>query len=761
MTTRIQTPNKRPTSQNITALLPSILSSLSFGIVAGLLTVFLEVSIAALIFSGRLESFVGLGTGFFLFGALVMGLIVGLMSFFKPVIIYPQEAPVAILAIIAASLSASMSAASNETLFATVVATIMVSTMVTGLCFWIMGRLHLGQLVRFIPYPVGGGFLGGTGWLLVTGGISVMTDTPLGPALFSLEVLEHWLPGLLFAVALVFILRRFSHFLLLPSLLIGGIGLFYLAIFMITGSFSGAAAAGWLLGPFPTGRLWEPETLLIITQADWTAVFSNILHMSTILLVSVISLLLNASGLEIITRTDIDLDKELQSVGIANIAAGLGGSPAGFHSLSLSALGHQLGVNSRLGGILAAGLVGIVLLLGADMLSLFPKLIAGGFLIYLGFSFLEDWVYETWFKLSWIDYLLIWVILLMVVFVGFLEAVGLGIVVAIGLFVLDYSRIDAARYVLTGAERRSSVIHPPLYEQLLERRGEQIYLLVLHGFLFFGSAHQLIKRIRTRLENPELPKPRYLLLEFRLVTGIDSSATFAFTRLLQLLQGHNVQVVVTQQSETVGQLWKQAFLHEASELVPPTFASLDDGLAWCESQIIDAFVSVGLDAQAKSFLAQVAAELQQDAPTVDWLNHLNPSQPPTELPGLTLLKNRMARIELEAGQPIVRQGQQADGLYLLETGRAIIQKGDDAKATMSGALKQSVLIGGEEWYAKRPFANTILTTEPSTVQYLSEATLKQLAQEAPDVAIAIHRVMAAHLSRKLFRANHLVEALEK
>ena len=46
--------------------------------------------------------------------------------------------------------------------------------------FLLLGRLHLGQWIRFVPYPVVGGFLAGTGWLIIRGSFRVMVDAPLG-----------------------------------------------------------------------------------------------------------------------------------------------------------------------------------------------------------------------------------------------------------------------------------------------------------------------------------------------------------------------------------------------------------------------------------------------------------------------------------------------------------------------------------------------------------------------------------------------------
>src|SRR3546814_17402680 len=56
-----------------------------------------------------------------------------------------------------------------------------------------------GSLVRYIPYPVIGGFLAAIGWLMVCGSISVMTGEHLTmeglDRLLRIDSLPKWLPG--------------------------------------------------------------------------------------------------------------------------------------------------------------------------------------------------------------------------------------------------------------------------------------------------------------------------------------------------------------------------------------------------------------------------------------------------------------------------------------------------------------------------------------------------------------------------------------
>ena len=152
-------------------LFPNIVA----GLISGILTVIIEISLAALIFSGDLSRFVSNGIGITLFSSFVIGIVVALTSSLRGSVGIGQDIPAAILAPVAAGIAASLApAATPEATYITVVAVIAVTSLVTGIGFLLMGIFRLGGLIRFIPYPVIGGFLAGTGWLLVKGSFGVM-----------------------------------------------------------------------------------------------------------------------------------------------------------------------------------------------------------------------------------------------------------------------------------------------------------------------------------------------------------------------------------------------------------------------------------------------------------------------------------------------------------------------------------------------------------------------------------------------------------
>ena len=213
---------------------------------------------------------------------------------------------------------------------------------------------------------------------------------------------------------------------------------------------------------------------LSLALIHWDAILQNIDKIATILVLSIIALLLNASALEVTVKKDVDLNRELMASGWANLAGGLGGSSVGYQALGLSALAHRLGAKSRLVNLISALLCGVALFFGASLISYFPKPILGGTLLYLGLAFLVEWLINSRKVLPLWDYLLVWVILIIIAAVGFLEGVVAGIFIAAILFVISYSRIDAINAILDGSMYHSKVDRPKPDRDLLHgrRRGD-------------------------------------------------------------------------------------------------------------------------------------------------------------------------------------------------------------------------------------------------------------------------------------------------
>ncbi len=138
-------------------LLPSITS----GLLAAIVTISLEISLAALIFSGDLGKFLPGGIGLMLFGAFVIGIVVSLTTSLPGMIGLPQDTPAAILALVAAAIAFSMKSASPQAIYVTVVAAIMLTSIVTGIFFLLLGFFKARRVCALYPLSGCGRIPGG------------------------------------------------------------------------------------------------------------------------------------------------------------------------------------------------------------------------------------------------------------------------------------------------------------------------------------------------------------------------------------------------------------------------------------------------------------------------------------------------------------------------------------------------------------------------------------------------------------------------
>lgn len=704
----------------------TLASAVNAGVVLAATDIMLEISVAALVFSGPLAPFVGAGIGYFLFGTLAVGLVVALTSGFPHGIGVAQDTPAVILAVAMAAVASTLPAGASA-LLPTAVATMALTTLAAAALFLVLGVLRLGNLVRYVPYPVIGGFLAGTGWLLVDGAINVMAGSGITaatlPVLLGADTVVRWLPGVGLAVVVLVVLRRSRHPLVLPGLLIGAAALFHGVLWVRGIPVATARAGGWLLGPFPDEGLWRPPTVATLQQARWDLIFAQSGTLATLLLIALLSFLLNATGLELAARRDVELNRELKVAGVANAISGLGGGPVGYHALGLSALSYRMTPHGRLAGLVVTALFGVALLGGATVLAFLPTLLPGGVLLYLGLDFLVTWLYDARARLSHGEHAIVVVIAVTMAVVGVLEGVALGGFLAMVLFIVVYSRGSPIHRTLSGQTHRSNVDRPSAERQVLHEHGGRIHILQLQRFIFFGTANRLLEAVRELVAGEQVP--RFIVLDFRRVTGLDASAGASFARIRQLSELRDVVVVLTGLSPRMRQQLRAAGFAADAGATWGIFADLDHGVEWCEAQILaDATIVTNVDEKR-------AATRELDAV----IRHMRP-------------------LRLPVGARLIEEGERPDGLYYLQTGLLTAQvDGADGRVVRLRKMRPGVFIGELSLYADAAASATVIADEPSTVLFLTAADLAQLERENPAAAAAFHRHIARLASERLLDAT--------
>lgn len=720
-----------------------LVPGLTAGLVICAMEVALATSFAALIFNGSLASDLPRGIGMALFSGTISLIVTAFFSSIETSIGGNQDVPAAIMGIMAAAIAGSATAAAGASTV-TVVAVVALTTLATGLLFVGLGVFKLAGLIRFLPYPVAGGFLAGTGWLLVTGGIGWIAGVPFSlgslPALFAPDVLIRWLPGFVFGVLLLALTERVRHYLLLPGMIILGILLFYGVAFVVGATPEELSAGGWLLGPFPDDRLWPPIELSELSEVDWSLIARQVPNMLAAVALSAIAMLLNISGLEVGLKRDYEVNREMRVAGLGNFLSGLGAGLVGYHQVSLTTLADRIVHKSRLPGLTGGLATGAVLLLGASLLGYLPEMVFGGLLVFLGLAFMWEWLVAGWRRLPRIDYAIVVLILIVIALFGFLQGVAVGVLATVIMFVVNYSRTNVVKHSLSLANYRSRVTRPLYQRELLDAHGDRARILQLQGFLFFGTAQGLLEQIRQWVTGPETERIRYLVLDFTRVTGLDTTALLSFNKAEQLAEASDLSLCLAGVSPAIQrQLEAGGFLGSSTSVC--VLDTIDRALEWVEEQVL-------IDCECP-----VITAIPLDEQLVDMGVYATTAN---ELVGY------LERLELPQGAVFIRQGDPGNTMYFVESGQVTAQRSrpDGSKLRLETMMNGRV-VGEIGFYLNAGRSADVVAETPSVVFRLSHEALARMEAEHPGSAAVLHRLIIRVLSERVVHLMSTVDALQK
>ncbi len=713
-----------------------LIPAVSSGFVIALLVVILELSFASLIFSGPLASFAPSAAGLTLFGGFAMCLVVALFSSFPPSVCLPQDAPAAVMASVAAGIAAATLAdagtANPAQAQATVAAAMGLSTVATAAAFLILGRFGLGNLMRYMPYPVVGGFMAGIGWLLVQGSVGITTGVSLGfatlPQLLTVDKLLRLLPAVLLTLALLSAMRRWNSPFVLPGTLALALGAFGLYLVLTGQTRADAAQAGLLLGGMPEGSmLWPVFTPADLALIRWDALWPQVPQLCTIPLVAAISFLLNASGMETAAKSDLDLRREMYVNAAANLVGGAGGSHAGYTALSLSLLGPKTGSSSRLVGLSCALFIGAATFLGASVLGLFPRFILGGMVLFLGVATLLDWALDVRRQVGLVEYGLILSILCAIGFFGFLTGVGFGLVMATVIFVIKYSHLPVVRQDTDATALSSTRSRSVPDRHILRERGKGIRVLRITGYLFFGSANVLSRTVSGHLAPQTGAPPSHLVLDFAEVDGFDSSAVNCFLRLLQRCAAAGCEVVFAAAPRGLEEQMRRSSPQDAgaARFLP----DLDRALEWCEDAVL---------ARHEPHPDDKVLETLFERSVDDMMLHLEAGERFEAL--LERLHGHLERRAAKAGEVILTQGEVPQGVWLLISGQAdeLARDGrEDAVVRLRG-LGPGDVAGTTHPERALPAPASLVAVADCALGFLSAGALRGLEATDPATALAFY-----------------------
>jgi len=700
------------------------------------------ISFAALIFTGDLASGFPLGLAGLIMGTVVTCVVIALTSTFSPVVGGPDSPAVAVMGVLAASIAAALASkgASTPTIIINVLIALSVSTLLTGILLYGIGALRLGQWLRFIPYPVIGGFLAASGILLITGGAEVVTQTnlSLSPStwadLYSSVYGPQIVIGLLFAISIPLLGRWIPEYLALPVA-------FFVFLILLDGSLFGLAGdtvrSAWFLPSLGQLTLWWPASAIMGNEVDWGVIAQSSAEIGSFCGVMAIALLLDVSSLEVARQKTGDLDQEFRSNGLANLLASVLGGFGGSLSMNACLLLDESGATTKWAGAIVGIGCALILFSGADVGSVVPKAILAGMLVYLGAIILIE-LWQAPAQSSWMEWALTGVMTLVIINFGYFMGVVVGVIGACLMFALSYSRIGVIRRHLTRQEFSSNVERSPEQTRLLREEGKRVHVFWLSGFIFFGSSNGLFERIKRTIESQQEKPVGYVVLDFTSVPGLDTSAVLSLVKLRNYCEEHDVTLGFSGLSEGMRVSFERAGFF-GSTRSHQVFGSRNEAIEWCEDMLL-MHHEVG-EASTHSFESWLESEFGGKIP----FSRLTPY---------------MERQELSNGEFLFHQGEPSDSVVLQASGCVAITIIDEyGRPIRLRRMVGHTVVGEMGFYRDVPRTASVVAEEPTVVYRLTQQSFDRMQAEDPIAAAALHKLIIRLLSDRLEFANREISAL--
>jgi SulP family sulfate permease len=459
-----------------------------------------------------------------LYAAFVMGLVTSVLGG-RPGMISGATGAVAVVIV---SLAKSHGV---EYVFATVV--------LAGIIQVSAGFLRLGKLMRLVPHPVIFGFVNGLAIIIFMSQLDQFKNSE-----------GNWLSGTPLYILLVLVL--ITMFIIwglpkvskaIPASLVAILSIFGLVVFFgIDTKTVGDIAS--IKGGFPPFHI--PEVPLEFQTLQ--IIFPYALIVAG---VGLIESLLTLNIVDEITETRGRGNKEAVAQGLANMLSGVFSGMGGCAMIGQSLINISNGARARLSGIVAAIMLLVFIMFGANLIEKLPMAALTGLMIMVSIGTFEWASIRTVNRMPKSDIFVMVMVTLVTVFLHNLAlAVILGVIISALVFAWDNAkRIRARKYI-----DENGVKHYEIY-----------------GPLFFGSVTAFNEKFDI------MNDPSEVIIDFQESRVVDMSAIEALNKITERYLKVDKKVHLKHLSKDCRQLLKNAeSIIEVNVLEDPTYKVVVD-----------------------------------------------------------------------------------------------------------------------------------------------------------------------------------------
>ena len=440
-----------------------------------------------------------------------------------------------------------------------------IATLLAGVFLIMFGVLHLGTIIKYIPYPIVVGFTSGIALTIFTTQIKDLFGLTMAsvPSDFiekwvayigSFPTIDWWSAavgiGSVAVIALWPKIARYNKLLKkLPGSLIAiivmTIGVLLLKQYMGVTSVETIGDRFSISNQLPGAQ---------VPELTWDVIKGLVAPAFTIAILGAIESLLSATVADGVIGDRHNSNTELIAQGFANLASPIFGGIPATGAIARTMTNINNGGRTPVAGIIHAAVLLLIFLFLMPLAQYIPMACLAGVLVIVSYN-MSGWrSFFSILKNPKSDVIVLWVTFLLTVIFDLTIAIEVGLICACLLFMRRMAETTDVKVISDeiNPEEEESDFQLGNLEHLTIPEGVEVY--EINGPYFFGAGNKF-EEIMGDLRQQ---RPKVRIIRMRKVPFVDSTGIHNLTNLCLMSQAEGIQVVLSGVNPTV-----QAVLHKA------------------------------------------------------------------------------------------------------------------------------------------------------------------------------------------------------
>ena len=440
-----------------------------------------------------------------------------------------------------------------------------IATLMAGFFLLLFGLLHLGTIIKYIPYPIVVGFTSGIAVTIFTTQIKDLfgLTLPSNPSDFiekwgvyiqNFDTIDPWCAIIGVASVLVIaITPRFSK--KIPGSLIAIILMTVVALLLK--NYAGISSIETIGDRFSISNELPSAQ---VPNMNWETIKSLVSPAITIAILGAIESLLSATVADGVIGDHHDSNTELMAQGLANIASPLFGGIPATGAIARTMTNINNGGKTPIAGIIHAVILLLIFLFLMPLAKYIPMACLAGVLVVVSYG-MSGWrSFLAVMKNPKSDITVLLITFFLTIIFDLTIAIEVGLIIACLLFMKRMSETTDVKAITEEIDPNlESEFSTGNLDHLIIPKGVEVY--EINGPYFFGAGNKFEEIMASFGDRPQVR-----IIRMRKVPFVDSTGIHNLTNLCEMSQKEGIQVVLSGVREKVNaQLEHAGFYHLIGE----------------------------------------------------------------------------------------------------------------------------------------------------------------------------------------------------